>query len=392
MENMKALVVLIVFAFTAVSGCIQTRTQWAVTLEEEENTVGYSIIPAEGGFVVAGSIGPPDARDFWLVKIDDRGNKVWSHRFSNGTDDDAAYDVSEADGGYIMVGLSQIPQDVRYSFLMIVKTTYNGEKEWQKVYQLGNKYTKGTSILPVEDGYIIAGTVGGKEIEQDLLEPHAFLMKMDRKGEKQWLMTYDRNITSVTQIARVEGGYLMLGGISGDNPLEEAVWLQKVDEHGEPQWEKSYTRFRHDTGRCLTVMEDGLLIGAGSSNDLWIIRTDERGDILWNHVYDQSFDVITEVVQVQDQFIIVGNTFTFHFRKGIDLRNVEDFLSMFGQQDILIIRTDTEKREKWRVVRGGPEGDGVHSVCCVGDSIVMVGYTEEKGKINLFIMKWKAIP
>ena len=389
---MKGLTCLFILALIVMSGCIQTRTQWAVTFEEEENTTGYSIIPTEGGFVVAGSIGPPDARDFWLVKVDGEGNKVWSHQFGNGTDDDRAYDVVEADGGYVVVGISQTPHDVRYSFLMVVKTTHNGEKEWSKMYQLGNKYTAGTSILPVEDGYIIAGTVGGKEITQRLFEPYAFLMKMDRKGEKQWLMTYDRTMTSVTQIARFEGGYLMLGSISGDKPFEGAVWLQKVDEHGEPQWEKSYTRFGHDTGRCLTVMEDGLLIGAQSSNDLWIIRTDLGGDILWSHVYDQSFDDITNVVQIQDQFIIVGNTYAFHFRKGIVLRDAEDFLSMFGQQDILIIRTDTDKREKWRVVRGCPEGDGVHDVCCVGDSIVMVGYTEEKGKMNLFIMKWKAIP
>ena len=61
---------------------------------------------ADGGYAVAGSTKSKGAGawDFWVLKLDGSGNKVWDKTFGDSKDDGANSIVQTSDGGYAVAG------------------------------------------------------------------------------------------------------------------------------------------------------------------------------------------------------------------------------------------------------------------------------------------------
>ena len=83
---------------------------WDKTYGGDEWDEGLSVQQTvDGGYVVAGYTRSSGAgsQDFWLIKTDADGNKVWDATFG-GTDGDCAHSVQQtSDNGYVMVGGTQ---------------------------------------------------------------------------------------------------------------------------------------------------------------------------------------------------------------------------------------------------------------------------------------------
>ena len=64
---------------------------------------------ADGGYAVAGYTKSKGAgkEDFWVIKLDEQGNKTWDRTYGGGADDLISSLIQTTDGGYAIAGLTQ---------------------------------------------------------------------------------------------------------------------------------------------------------------------------------------------------------------------------------------------------------------------------------------------
>ncbi|MEO8151418.1 MAG: T9SS type A sorting domain-containing protein [Bacteroidia bacterium] len=136
--------------------------------------------------------------DYWVVKIDSIGVKQWDRRFG-GTSADYLNTIHQTiDGGYILGGISWSgvngdktqPVWGGYDF-WIVKINSFGNKIWDKDFGGTNWENERGNVMQTKDqGYLIAGTsnsgISGDKSENNLGIEQPWIVKADSLGNKQW--------------------------------------------------------------------------------------------------------------------------------------------------------------------------------------------------------------
>jgi hypothetical protein len=167
----------------------------------------------DGGYILGGSsasgIGADktqanwdttlQSRDYWIIKIDSLGNKVWDNRYGGTKWDDFSYLQQTSEGGYILAGSSVSdssgdktqPNRGTGGDYWIVKINSFGIKQWDKRFGgTGNEDSPSSFTQTDDGGYLVSGTsdsnMGGDKSENNLGHWQTWLIKIDSVGNKQW--------------------------------------------------------------------------------------------------------------------------------------------------------------------------------------------------------------
>ena len=177
-----------------------------------------------------------------------------------------------------------------------------------------------------------------------------------------------------------DGGYIIAGftysyGSFGD------IWLIKTDNHGQTIWIKSYGGVREDYGYDIQLTQDGgyILVGYTMSQgkgdkDVWLIKTNSLGDVLWQQTYgDSTTEWGHSVYESSDGgYIIAG------------------FKGSNQAGDAWIIKTDDKGTMEWEKILGGTARDTAQSVQQTTDGgYIITGYTASQGEgdDNVWLIK-----
>lgn len=242
----------------------------------------------DGGYIIAGMKYTDYERswDFYLVKIDADGNYLWDKTYNRSLAytnySDYGYFVRQtSDDGYIIVGTSLYA--IGHENIYIIKTDAKGEAEWS--YSYGNDDGNATfDAVEADDGYIVTGycksTTAGHY--KDLC-----LIKLDKNGTKCWFKTYANNVdTYGLGIAKtINGGYVIVGETDTDSVDGHQVYLLKTDADGNKIWENSLGGVSDDRGCTVLETGDGGFIIAGYTKaagvgNIYVIKTDSNGNVL----------------------------------------------------------------------------------------------------------------
>jgi hypothetical protein len=130
-----------------------------------------------------------------------------------------------------------------------------------------------------------------------------------------WFNTYGGNLDHKTYslIQCSDGGFVFTGNTyeSGNSD----VYLIKTDEDGIVLWSRNYDRSNSDYGYSVYETSDNGLIIAGYTKsynlenmDIYLIRTDSDGDTLWTKSFDNTlFEFGQSVIQTYDGgFMVTG--------------------------------------------------------------------------------------
>jgi hypothetical protein len=284
---------------------------WEATFGDTGDDRGYFLSQtADGGYIIVGLTDSYGAggTDVWLIMTDSAGNMIWDKTIG-GTDHDYGSAIQKtSDGGYILVGATCSCGTGSWD-VWLIKTDSAGNKIWDKTFGgTGGDY--GESVQQSSDGgYIIAGYTG-PVIAADIL-----LIKIDGKGNKIWDKTFggtdwDKG-SSVLQTN--DGGYIIVGGTESYGTGISDIWLIKTDGAGNKIWDKTFGGDDGDVGECVQSTSDGGYIITGRTGpdvaaDIWVIRTDCSGNKLWDRVFgSNNSDDARFVQQTSDGgFLIVG--------------------------------------------------------------------------------------
>jgi len=236
---------------------------------------------ADGGFIISGSSfsgadgdkseASQGGWDFWIVRTDATGNKLWDKRFG-GTGDEFSTSLEvTVDGDYLVAGYSNSGISGDKSEVgrgstdyWVVKVNDAGVKLWDKT--LGGNYNDWLfAISLTDDGGYIFGGQSFSEATGDKTTPNhdpapsgsdRWIVKTDSDGNKLWDRTIGGMATDdLSRIARTsDGGYLLSGEsysqIGGDkteaNLGPEQTWVVKTDSLGLVLWDKTIFTDGHD--------------------------------------------------------------------------------------------------------------------------------------------------
>ncbi len=240
----------------------------------------------------------------------------------------------------------------------------------------------GTSVQPTSDGgYIITGVTssygeGGCDI---------WLIKTDKDGNKLWDKTFggqkDDRGYSVQETS--DGGFIIAGFTNSYGAGSWDIWLIRTDEYGNMLWDKTFGGQKDDRGYSVQETSDGGFIITGYTNsygqgskDVWLIKTDRDGNKIWDKTYGGiDSDWGYSVRETSDGgFIITGNTFSYGS----------------GSSDIWLVRTDRDGNRLWDRTYGGEDSDWGYSVQETSDGgFIIAGGTNSygSGSCDLWLIK-----
>ncbi len=240
------------------------------------------------------------------------------------------------------------------------------------------------SVQQTSDGeYIVVGSTASFGAGEE----NIFLIKIDANGNRIWAKTYggteyDRAY-SVQQTS--DGGYIVAGytfsfGAGSD------VFLIKTDANGNVIWAKTYGGTNWDEAFSVQQTSDGGYIVAGRTSsfgagggDIFLMKTDASGNVQWAKTYGGTGDDVAYSVQQTSDggYIVAGRTWSFGA----------------GGYDIFLMKTDANGNLQWAKTFGGTGWDEAFSVQQTSDGgYIVAGYTFSfgAGSYDAFLIKTDA--
>ena len=346
---------------------------WAKTLGEIEDDRLYSLIQNDdGGYIVAGSITSKDAgsTDALVLKLDKESNIVWDDTYGKSDNDETIYSIIKTiDGNYMLGGITESEETGKDFWLL--KIDNQGNRLWDKTYG-GNDYDEARSIIQTTDGgYAAAGYTESKGAGRE----DVWIIKVNSQGNIIWDKTYGGSkIDMVSSIIQTtDGGYIVAGSTASKGAGSLNFWILKLDEKGDLIWDRTFGGRGSEMSRSIIQTNDGGYAVAGYTStkgfglsSFWILRIDEKGNLLWDKTFGESgHNDVYSFIQTNDGgYAVAGYTQTKN----------ENGLNMY------IVKLDSQGNKLWDKTYGGNDYDEARSIIQTTDGgYAVAGYTESKG-------------
>lgn len=442
MSNFKYLAILVLLTY----GCSKPKLSindgssiflqeldFSLTLGGSNNDIAEAITATnDGGYAIAGYTASNDGdfnikstndSDFLILKYNANDALEWKKNYG-GSNDDRANDIIQTnDGGFAVIGIStssdgDVSSNQGNSDFWVVKLDLKGNITWQKSFGFSGR-DKGISIIQTNDsGFLITGeldvTASGGMGNSRSLKRHAggdyWAIKLDTNGTKEWSKFFGGTFTETPKgVVQTNEGDFIIAGFSDSDDVDISnnintydFWVIKISSTGKLIWEKNFGGTEIDEAHSITKTNDNNFVVIGdtrssdtniSSNnggaDLWVIKINTKGELLWEKAFGGSnFDVGRSVSLTNDGgFIIAGSS-----------RSSNNGFKNKGQNDGWILKISSEGNQQWQKNIGGDQIDLLHDavetqsgkIIAVGESSSNNGdLTNNSGFSDLLIIKIK---
>ncbi len=271
----------------------------------------------EDGYILLGNTASfgEGSKDIYAVKISNTGAEDWSKTYG-GTGVDMGRGITRtSDDAYVICGYTEsfgAGEDDMY----VLKIDANGDTLWTKTVGTSHSETA-ENVIETSDGhYLVVGSTGIYDTpgvttgnNRDI-----YLVKMDASGNVTdegiyWVMTsgqgsYDDGF-DVCETP--DGGFVLIGGCTQESVEVMDVALIKTNENLGMEWknhlevpECAFYDFAKSLVYC-PLDNTYLICGSAEypdfSTDLFIMKVDDEGNMLWTQTYggagnQSGFDIL----------------------------------------------------------------------------------------------------
>jgi|GEM_PF-4045080 len=258
---------------------------------------------------------------------------------------------------------------------IVIKTNLNGQIEWIKVYG-DTTSNMAIDIKETSDGSFIFGgwTMTGGNYD-------FWVVKLDSTGNIQWEKRFGGSgDDQVWSVDVASDGYLVVGGTNSFGAGLTDVWVIKLDFNGSIIWQKTYGTSGDDAppgayqeyvARGFVDVDGNFVIssitdGAGhGGTDIFVIKLNSSdGSIIWQYAYgDIEDDVLWSFVKSRDGngYYLPGNTINPSTLEG----------------DLWVVRINTSGNIIWQKIFGiAGKWDEALNACSTPDGILLGSYFE----------------
>jgi len=339
----------------------EANLQWSKSYGGSDDDIGKRLIQTnDGGFALIGYSKSDDGdasnnegfHDNWILKLDASGNLEWEKSFGF-SGHDHSYDVVQTDdGGYFFAGFLDITasngegSSGKGNYLTRhgvgefwgTKLSANGTLEWRRYFGGTNNDRAHGLVKSNDGGFVLSGFSESDDF--DISSPKGsydfWVLKINSSGELVWEKSFGGTGIEISyDIAKTnDNAYVITGNtfsndtnISKNNGKSD-VWLIKIDDSGNLIWEKTFGGSEFDAAQSVRPTKDGGFLLAGNSksndfdltqnsgeNDIWILKTDANGNLLWQKTIggadlDYGFDAIENE---DGSILVVGEALSTDF-------------------------------------------------------------------------------
>ena len=339
----------------------------------ESGVTGNKTSPNRGG------------RDFWVIRLDANGDAIWDRTYG-GNDDDNLQDIIETgDGGFICGGYSysaasgnKTSSHFGDSDFWIVRLDSSGNRIWDHSYGGTGPDTCYNIVRLGNDGFVVAGSSGsdtnGNKASPSFGGLDLWVVRLDAIGNVLWQQTYggsddEGSDDSGVRLAAAHNGGFIVGansfsGVSGNKTKAgfgfDDFWVIRLDDNGLPLWQAVAGGTGNDylTGLLATTDAGFLLVGGSNSEtnstktsprqgsfDFWVVALDNAGSNIWDRSYggtsSDGFQNIS-IAAASGGFVLAGDS-----SSGLTGNKT---VANYGATDYWIVRLDAGNGPRLRAV------------------------------------------
>ena len=263
--------------------------------------------------------------DYWICALDSNGNKVWDKTWGSSGNETGPI-VTELTSGNFIAGGSAFTGIVNWDKSAIgygkwdywlVKFDSTGQKIWDKAFG-GSEYERSfdgyfncLKLLPIPDDQLMlfGGTnspIGGTVTALGYGDDDAWIVEIDTNGNQIWDKRYGGSGKDLLVDAiQVQDGYIAVG--ISNSPISGIIsdslnggfdlWVLKLDSAGNHQWNARYGgSLEENPVGILQAPDGGYWISAYTTSpvgnditepsyggkDYWMLKIDSVGNKLWD--------------------------------------------------------------------------------------------------------------
>jgi uncharacterized repeat protein (TIGR01451 family) len=263
--------------------------------------------------------------------------------------------------------------------------------EWQRL--LGGSAEEKTSriVQTADSGFIAIGYTFSSDF--DIIGAHGnadiWVTKLSKNGALEWAKTFGgSNADLGTSICQTQDGNYVFTGMSksndGDVTLNrgnEDFWVVKIDAIGNILWQKSYGGSYADFPLNIIETADNMLVvngytvsndfdvsGNHGGTDVWVIKLNAIGSLVWQHAFGgNGSEIASQLIETPDY----GYLFT-----GYTTSDTFDITSNHGGADIWNVKLDSAGSLTWQKTYGGSADENAFAIKkTVDNNYVVAGWT-----------------
>ena len=262
-----------------------------------------------------------------------------------------------------------------FTFLAIIFfSKINAQNVFQHSYNITKGWDMGCSVQETFDGgYVVAGFAGYYSTNCNVL-----LMKINANGDTLWTKEYggikEDEGWHVEQTA--DSGFVISADTKSFGAGDTNIYIIRTDKNGNILWEKIYGGINYEDGAYLTVTPDGgfSIVGTTTSfgaglMDIHVMKTNALGDTIWTKTYGGLKDEHGALIRntLEDGYYVGGSTESFGA----------------GNFDYYLIKTNSNGDTLWTRTYGGNKFDQLVEMVVNNDSgITLVGQSKSYSSGN----------
>jgi hypothetical protein len=327
--------------------------------------------------------------------------KIWDKTFGGSSNDNLKTIIATSDGGFLLGGSSVSSISGEKSEInkgksdyWVVKINSNGQKIWDRTYG-GNDEDILNDLVPTSDGgFLLVGesssNISGDKSENSKGMQDYWVIKINSNGQKVWDKTYGGSQTDIcTKIILTTDGNFLLGGYSfwkasGDKSEDgrgySDYWVLKINNSGQKIWDRTFGGSEMDELRTMSATTDGGFVIAGSSSsgiandkfensrgnfDYWVVKINANGQKMWDRTFGGAdFDFLTDIKSTDNGFILGG--YSRSNNSGDKTENSR------GNLDYWVVKINAESQKIWDKTLGGNLFDVGGSVAVTQDGDCLI--------------------
>jgi hypothetical protein len=349
---MKQLIILFLFTVAYHSSvlCQDFEIVWQQCYGGSQEERPSDILAVEGGYFIVGGTYSYDgdisfnqgSSDAWVIKIDSIGNILWENTYGGSNGEFWRRILPAPDNCYYLLGASgSWDGDISYdpypgsNDLWIAKIDSVGNLIWEKIIGGWMIDMIESAALAGDGGVVVFGWTGSQdgEVTVNYGMYDMWLVKLNSDGDIEWDKSFGTDDFDYGHaiISTSDGGFLIGGAStigSGGNltclpyNLKAMAILIKLDSMGNIEWQNCYGGSGDDgiygllelnDGYAFTAFTrspDGDVSGYHGGTDIWFVRLDITGNIIWEQCYGGSDSEIAHhlFVNSNGDFTIIGYT------------------------------------------------------------------------------------
>lgn len=387
---------------SAKSQLLPPTLQWQRSIGGASDDQGFDIQPTpDGGFISAGSSSSSNGdlsqnrgrEDGWIIKFNQAGNIEWQKTYGGSYDDVLVKIKVVNGGGYIAIGYTT-SNDGDVSGLhggddiWVIRLDNSGNIIWQKC--LGGSLIEfpGSVYQTSSGGFIVCGNSNSHDGDVSGVHPNisnfgdAWVVGLDASGNILWQHCYGGTGGESTGIIEetADGGFIFGcysasndGDVSGNSGGD--YWLVRINVSGNIIWQKCYGGIQGETPYSLVQVTDGYVLAGislsdGGQNDnhgrgdVWILKTDLNGNLLWQKFYGGTeIEFAHSLIRARDGGFLIA---------GMSKSSDGNLCKNYGEEDYLVLKINAAGNLEWQKSFGGTNKDKAFGIIEAPDGSIYI--------------------